>query len=328
MTGPLIDPYAGVDFGTATVRACVTHMHGSGQGSMDSFYDAGVRVMPFSNYYPSQPVDRGSFTDIPPDVVILDNSEQHSTTDSNLHYCPLGSTQTTVDYLNIPWRDAFDQALALLDYPDGGGITINHPAFSGLSSDAVRAFLDHDDRVLGLEIYNHMCVTFYTDYRADSALPWWDAALSSGRRCWGFMAHDHYDPDLAPYKGFNMLLIDGAVTEESALIALREGWFYGVMEPTGLTLTDFTVADHTVTVTTDNATDLRMITDQGTVTASGPSHTFTVPAGAIYARFEGDAGTNTLYTQPLMYSLTPPEPPPDPADVAGARRRRFMLMRS
>lgn len=322
MTGPLVNPYGAVNFGTATAHAGVTHMHGDGDPSvLTTAYNAGIRVMAFSNYYPEEPTDPALYGTPPAGVIFLPNSEQHSCVDTNIHYCPVGSTQSHNGGTHMGWRAAFDEAVGALVDPDGGGITINHPVWTGLNDALLVQFLDHDPRVLGMEIYNHMVVSnpAYTAYQRQTAVPMWDRTLTAGRRCWGFMAHDHHDVAYEPYLGFNMLLLD-ALTITNALRAYRDGAFYTTMTK-ALALTGFTVADHSVTITTDAATTVSMVTDQGRVDVSASSHTFTVPANAIYARFEATGLGDTLRTQPLMYRLaTPP-----PVDAVATRNRRFML---
>jgi hypothetical protein len=327
VTAPLVNPYDGVDFGAVTARPGVSHMHpDSPAPNFTTALGYGARIMAWSNYFPEEPIDPAAFGTAPGDVVFLDNTEQHTCTDTNLHYCPLGSTQSHDGGTHMPWREAFDEALGLLEVEDGGGITLNHPIWSGNTDIQIKKFLDHDpDRVLGIEIYNHMTnnLASYATWQKQPAYPMWDRLLASGRRCWGFMAHDHYDPSIAPYLGFNMLLMD-ALTAESALRCYRSGAFYTTMSApgSGLALTGFTVADHAVTVTTDAATTLTMVTDLGNSSAAGPAHTFDVPAGAVYARFEATGLGDTLRTQPLMYSITPPRAS---TDGARARRRRFVI---
>lgn len=328
MTGPLVNPYAGVDFAAVTARPGVSHMHPDSPAgtTFTTALGYGARVMAWSKYFPETITDPAIFGTAPSDVVFLDNTEQHTCTDTNLHYCPLGSTQNHSGGTHMPWRDAFAEALSLLELADGGGITLNHPVWSGNTDLQMKAFLDYDrDRVLGMEIYNHMTnnLASYSDWQKQPAYPMWDRLLASGRRCWGFMAHDHYDASIAPYLGFNMLLM-GSLTAAAALRCYRSGAFYTTMKApgSGLALTGFTVADHTVTVTTDAATSISMITDLGTSSASGPSYTFTVPAGAVYARFEATGSGDTLRTQPLMYSISPVPPT---TDAAKPRRRGFLL---
>ena len=51
---------------------------------------------------------------------------------------------------------AISRMIGGLIHPDGGGVTINHPAWSHLKDEIIWDLLDYDPRVLGIEVYN-MC---------------------------------------------------------------------------------------------------------------------------------------------------------------------------
>lgn len=145
---------------------------------------------------------------------------------------------------NRPWRDVFRAALdgemvqgrrsGGLQYPEGGGITLNHPTGK---VEAYAEMLDFDPRVLGIEIWNQLtsgfgssrgfysrgqepCLHFYT---------LWDDLLRTGRRCWGFFVKDHNTYG----RGRNVLLTPRrtdsppAEREADALRAYRTGAFFG-----------------------------------------------------------------------------------------------------
>ncbi|HRH98336.1 MAG TPA: hypothetical protein PLB55_20510, partial [Prosthecobacter sp.] len=54
---------------------------------------------------------------------------------------------------NRPWRDVFREAFEMLQHPDGGGMTLNHP--TGKLADYL-PMLDFDPRVLGIEVWNQL----------------------------------------------------------------------------------------------------------------------------------------------------------------------------
>lgn len=138
---------------------------------------------------------------------------------------------------NRPWRDAFRAALdgTLRDaagrpvegllFPDGGGITINHPAGS---APRLLEMLDFDPRVLGIEVWNQHegfggpQMRFYR---------LWDEALHAGRPCFGFFVKDH----VYFGRGRNVLLVSNPPTatrlqrEHEALRAYRQGRFFGLL---------------------------------------------------------------------------------------------------
>jgi len=143
---------------------------------------------------------------------------------------------------NRPWRDAFKAALdgSLRDasgqpieglmYPDGGGITINHPSASFSN---IVTMLDFDPRVLGIEVWNHRRLFGGRTLETGRQMPWytmWDEVLRSGRRCFGFFVKDHRSHG----RGRNVLLIPGGVAntaehERHALRAYRDGCFFGML---------------------------------------------------------------------------------------------------
>lgn len=135
---------------------------------------------------------------------------------------------------NRPWRDVFREALAKLQYPDGGGMTLNHPTGK---METYLPMLDFDPRVLGIEVWNQLTSGFgssrgFYDTNDGPHLHFyrlWDDILRSGRRCWGFFVKDHNTYG----RGRNVLLVPKLETmtaserEAAALRAYREGAFFG-----------------------------------------------------------------------------------------------------
>lgn len=144
---------------------------------------------------------------------------------------------------NRPWREMFRAMLdgEVIDgkrhggllYPDGGGITLNHP--SGKIDDYL-TMLDFDPRVLGIEVWNQLSSGFGSRKAAskdsEGSLHFyqlWDDILRTGRRCWGFFVKDH----LTYGRGRNVLLVPklGPLStterEAAALRAYRKGAFFG-----------------------------------------------------------------------------------------------------
>lgn len=349
----VVNPYAGIDWENVRPLHSFSHQHGSDPGV---FWNMGFGQLPISNYYPSRPFYPLSdkFLKEHPEALGAPNAEQHSTTDSGMHFCAIGSFYTvgygqtprfeagqapiehvfsglnvfdarklpwlgvyrldlriaqaagtdkqaevllTIDgaeavshktfaqigdgvvrrqrltpkspesmYLkttaaavrvrldfdplstqvtrfrlmqgtNRPWKDAFRAALdgtgrnsaerpveGLL-FPDGGGITINHPG--GPVKPLLEA-LDFDPRVLGIEVWNQHEGFGGTDMRFYRL---WDEALRSGRQCLGFFVKDH----VFFGRGRNVLLVSGPATaaprerEHEALRAYRDGRFFGLL---------------------------------------------------------------------------------------------------
>jgi hypothetical protein len=243
---------------------------------------------------------------------------------------------------NRPWRDAFRAALdgTLKDaagrpiegllFPDGGGITINHPDGS---VEPILERLDFDPRVLGIEVWNQHRgfngpkMGFYR---------LWDEALRSGRRCFGFFVKDH----VFFGRGRNVLLASNPPNatredrEHEALRAYREGRFFGMLgalqsDESGKIVPPYDKSDFRFTriavkeeagvpagveVAVDGTdrtkrpnTQIRFVTDAGvTLVVNGERAYFPFPrdsAGAIrcrYVRVEAFAYPNThLNGKPL-----------------------------
>src|SRR5699024_378853 len=115
----------------------------------------------------------------------------------------------------------FDNIFNELQFENGGGITINH----SLRENYTKEFLDYDDRVLGMEIYNNTVergkAGGYEDIHLDY-LNVWDNILSTGRRCYGFSVVDWPVEEVEPWYGSNIVLSDD-FTEKDLLESYRKG---------------------------------------------------------------------------------------------------------
>ncbi len=141
--------------------------------------------------------------------------------------------------LNRSWQQAYRQALdgertdgdgtpiEGLQYPDGGGIIINHPRHP--VEDTIE-MLDFDERVLGVEVWNHRrWFGLESEEPHMSYYEHWDRVLRSGRRAFGFFVKDHR----LEGRGRNILLVPDPAgrtmqqRERDALLAYRQGKFFG-----------------------------------------------------------------------------------------------------
>jgi len=268
------------------------------------------------------------FLELPDDVMICPNAEHHSTTDSRGHFNGLGSTFASGTFdvrnrfrlhehgyllgLGLPWKEAFQRILGQLRYPDGGGITINHPVWSGQKLEDLTAMLDFDPRVLGLEIWNHTCEQLNGK---GWALEAWDDVLATGRRCWGFSVSDHVQGSDPGFLGYNVLLPDpqafAADPQQACLKAYRDGQFYCVL--TGdLQLKSLQVADGLLTAEVNLPCQLKLISAKGLIaTTDGQQLSWPLPASTVdlhahrYLRVEARQidGKDRLFTQPLSCKL-------------------------
>lgn len=142
----------------------------------------------------------------------------------------------------LPWRQAFSEALdgdrtdedgnpiEGLQFDDGGGIVINHPNRSDYRE--YLDLLDFDDRVLGMEIWNHRRAFGPQDEAPhDRYYNHWDDILSTGRRMYGFAAMDHRWQG----RGRSVLLVPNPEDrtrkerKQDALRAYRHGQFFALL---------------------------------------------------------------------------------------------------
>ena len=136
-------------------------------GWMDELTEAQRAQIPFT-------AGEKPFSNVPEDILEAPNAEHHSFTNARAHACAPGSAfqSGTFDVKNRfktldhgyamgvgqTWQEGFNRMFESLIVPDGGGVTINHPIWSKLKPELVFEMLDHDPRVLGMEIFNQTCI--------------------------------------------------------------------------------------------------------------------------------------------------------------------------
>ena len=274
-----------------------------------------------------------TYTTIPDDAILSSNAEHHGYSNSNAHICSPGSSfaSGTFDVHNnyhlnqhgFPvgfggtWQEAFEGMIEHLDYPDGGGITVNHPTwFSRFTDEQVFDFLDFDDRVLGIEIYNDYSWKrdWYQnpDYKKPDepeqgfSLSMWDRILASGRRCWGFCVPDH-SAGGGNWQGRCVLLVQD-YTEHACLKAYRDGCFYGCLTGEGVSLTGFEASETSLSVSLSGPAEIRLIVDAEVAqTMTGANAAFDVPqsngspdVGYVRVEIQDETGER-LFLQPVRY---------------------------
>ena len=204
------------------------------------------------------------------------------------------------------WKTAIDRMLAGLLFPDGGGVTINHPKWSAYDRNFMLEILDYDPRVLGIEVI---------EGGASNSERYWDWVLSTGRQCFGFFVPDHSINRKDNSFGVNVLLTPER-TVQACLKAYREGNFYGAKRGLNeLKFTRVTFKDTTVEAETDKPARLQVITAMGPVkeVENGKSIKWTMEqpplAGGkrkdvhMFARVKAyaiDGSGEELFSQPYM----------------------------
>ncbi len=154
------------------------------------------------------------------------------------------------------WKTSVDRMLAELIYPDGGGVTINHPRWSAYNRQLLLELLDYDPRMLGIEVI---------EGGGNNSESYWDWVLASGRQCFGFFVPDHRIKRKDGFFGVNVLLTPER-TVHACLKAYREGNFYGAKRGLNeLKFTRIAFKDKEVEAETDKPARLQVITALGPV---------------------------------------------------------------
>ena len=265
------------------------------------------------------------FKPLPPGVLEAPNAEHHSFLledgrhAASLHMCSPGSAfaSGTFDAHNLSktyshgynygsgefWGTAVDRMIAGLIHPDGGGVTINHPSWTRLDRELMLKILDHDPRVLGIEVIED------SGHNSEN---YWDWALSTGRQCFGFFVPDwHVENKVF---GVNVLCVREK-TVHACLKAYREGNFYGALnglDELAFPRIAFDAKSRTVTAATDKPARFEVITARGVVKeAKGTEVSWTVEPDSpwkgsrihVFARVKAysvDGSGEELFSQPFM----------------------------
>lgn len=315
------NPYDGVNWDACTHVQSLSHVHtywGDEERIRErvmALYDRGIRHLAISNYEPAHPYYplHEWLPGLPEDLLSSPNAEHRFMTDTPLHFNSLGSflksgkpRGETPRGIRVPWRDAFAAALAELQYPDGGGVTVNHPAWSGLRLPTVAAMCAFDPCVLGIEVYNNTCEDATSTPLRGWGDAYWQALLSQGLIVRGLFAVDHGH---AAGRGRNVLLLP-ELTERAALQAYRQGAFYCSLEGT-TRLLRMEYRQPVLRVETDNGQTIRFVTHVGTVQEiSGSVADYIVQGDEVFVRAEIDGPDGELvFTQPILFDRVAPSVP-------------------
>ena len=196
-----------------------------------------------------------------------------------------------------------DRQQVISEIEQGSGFAIPaHPNWEPHFNHWTQDELERVDGYVGIEIYNGL-VEFHPG--SSLATDRWDQLLSSGRRVWGYANDDSHRAWDAGH-GWNVVQVEEP-TREAILRALLEGSFYA---STGVQIIAITATDDTVTIVTENAEEIRLVSDHGVVQqiVSGKDATFRIPEQLIHAgpdfsyiRVECyGSGSDRAWTQPLF----------------------------
>ena len=203
------------------------------------------------------------------------------------------------------WSTAIDRMIEGLMYPDGGGVTINPPVWSAYYRPLILSILDHDPRVLGMEVIE--------DGHTNGE-KYWDWVLATGRQCFGFFVPDHSIRRKDDSFGVNVLVTPER-SVHACLKAYRDGNFYGALRGLNeLKFTRISFHDTTVEAETDKPARLEVITGVGKVKeTTGTSVKWTMEGqyswsgpradAHVFARIKAyalDGSGEELFSQPFM----------------------------
>ena len=200
--------------------------------------------------------------------------------------------------------DFLKKAIDFMQFANGGGVSINHPKWSGLTSDKIIELYDKGG-IFALEIYNAGC-----EYHQQNgyALELWDAVLATGRQIFGLAVPDHSaqasavpapDWETLPF-GYNHLLCKTS-DESEILLAYRNGRFYTTIDNDTLALTYFGLENGTATIRTSEAGTITFTTATRTESFANASEaSLAVTSEDVYVRASCTTSTNKLFTNAIM----------------------------
>ena len=336
----MINPYAKVDFGTATQIKSFSHMHVNTSARLQMAYAEGYKHFCPSNYQPAKPYYplADVFQNVPNDILGSPNSEKVKLINGG-HICAVGSFHEGYGHetsVNTAWKTVFDDVLAGLQFPDAGGITLNHP--DDFNTALRCEMLDHDSRVLGIEIFNNCEEHAREGYNEPYYKGWykqyltlWDNILRTGRRCWGFAVTDWQDDVYLPHYGSNILIVP-EFTEYQCLKAYRDGNFYGIIKDTGLRFSRIAVSgefNNQCSAEVNKEATLNVYTDKGLVKSTvGQYVRYDVKQDDIFVRVEAIDNTDEdghIFSNPIMFKT---KEEVEKKSGGFERRKRLLLLNS
>ena len=191
------------------------------------------------------------------------------------------------------WSTAIDHMIEGLMYPDGGGVTINHPVWSSYDRMFLLRVLDHDPRVLGMEVI---------EGGNKNGEAYWDWVLATGRQCFGFFVPDHNIRNKDGSFGVNVIVTPER-SAHACLKAYREGNFYGAKRGLNeLKFTRIAFNGTTVEAETDRPARLEVITGLGTVKQEKESTAIKWTMEGVY-EYSGPRNEAHVFARVKAYAL-------------------------
>ena len=300
------NPYERIPWDDVSDVVSVSHAHCTTQEQFDTLKGK-YRHIALSNYHPSKawyPLDK-HFENIG-DAIGSPNAEHAYFTGvpSKCHMNSLGSYYS--DPTDNPWggtpEEFIGETMKGMKMATGGGVTINHPYWSGLTAAKIIDIMNATSGVIALEVWNATCERDNSKGNAEAI---WDGVLSNGTQIFATAVPDHeaqYHPNEDTYGfGYNHMLVTNE-TEEEILNAYKIGRFYATLYNDGLTLEEIGIASGTLSIEVSEAAVFKFVTATRTVTTETASTTgtFEIQSDDVYVRVEATRGSNKLWTNAIM----------------------------
>ena len=297
------NPYKNIPWAVVKDLTSVSHAHCTTQEQFDTLKSKYDHIA-ISNYYPSMPYyPLSEHFESVQGVLASPNAEHHGFDGENskLHMNSLGSIHTSNERYSGTARDMIKMSLDSLLMEHGGGVTINHPAWTGMTK-ATAQELIATKGIIALEIWN---ASSEVDTETGFSLDFWDSILSDGVQIFGTAVPDHeaqYRPqeNRQPF-GYNHMLVYHETAEE-ILSAYRQGRFYTTLYNDGLLLKNLALVNGTLSIEVSEASAFLFKTANRSVVVDTPATTasITVTAEDVYVRVEAERGSNKLFTNAIF----------------------------
>lgn len=297
------DPYKNVVWESINEKMSASHVHCTTQEQFDTLKTKYDHVA-ISNYHPSIPYYPLSNYFTGSDTVLASPNAEHfhfSDQDSAVHINSIGATLMSKDggYEGTIY-DAIEAAYKSMILPNGGGVTLNHPHWSGLNAEQIKTIIDFGG-VIAMEIWNATCENLNG---TGSSLDLWDSVLANGVQLFGTCVPDHesqYRPleNRQPFGYNHMLTVNG--TEEEILNCYRTGKFYSSLYNDGLKFTDITFNNNTLSISVNENSKITFKTANNTFVAENVmTANFETNANDVYVRATVERGNNKLFTNAII----------------------------
>lgn len=300
------NPYKNVIWDSFKEVISTTHAHATTQDQFETlagFYEH----IALANYYPAMPywpLDQ-KFENVPATLLASPNAEHSRFTglQGGVHANSLGSFISSMNAETI-WtlKEMCEGTERMLQYVNGGGVTLNHPAYSKYTQEQALEFANYPG-VIALEVYNAGGKTYDPDVSNSEQV--WDWILASGKQIFGVAVPDHeiqYHSTVTSYGfGYNHVLVPTKTAQE-VMLAYRNGQFYCSEYNDDLKVVSVSYSNTQAEITVSKPSTITCITATGNTVSDTEVTTLTVPltAANVYARFKVTSGNNTLYTNAFI----------------------------